>query len=282
MALGILRRTLRDFSDDGCPRMAAAISYYTLFSLPPLLMLVLMTTGFFVDSRLVEQRIETEMMAVVGAGGAGQIREMIRNADRPGGGGALATVLSIGALLLGATGAFLDLQKALNTVWEVRPDPTRAGWLRFVTKRLLSLGMVLTIAFLLLVSLLVSAAVSALGQRLAGLVSPGLSAAPLYVLHLALSLAVIAFLFALSSWRDVWVGGFVTALLFVGGKFALGLYLSRSDPGDAFGAAGSLALILIWVYYSAMILFLGAEFTQAWAIERGDGIEPKEGAVAFR
>jgi membrane protein len=233
-------------------------------------------------------RIEDEMRSVVGAGGVAQVQEIIRIANQPHGGGPGATIASIAALLLGATGAFIELQKALNRVWEVEPDPKKGGILRFVVKRLLSLGMAATIAFLLLVSLLVSAAVSAFGERVGALLPGGASTAMLSVSQLLLSLGVVTVLFALmfkvmpdarSRWRDIWVGALVTGVLFVAGKFVLGVYLARSDPGEAFGAAGALALILVWVYYSAMILFFGAELTQVWAVERGSGIEPKNGAV---
>jgi membrane protein len=286
--LTLVKRAFKDFQDDECPRMAAAISYYTLFSLPPLLVLILTITGAFVDPAEVQGRIESEMRAVIGPAGVSQVQEIIRIANQPGERSAGATLASIAALLFGATGAFIELQKALNRAWEVEPDPKKGGVLRFITKRLLSLGMAATIAFLLLVSLLVSAAVSAFGDRIGALLPGGVSEGLLQVCQMVLSLAVVTVLFALMfkvlpdarlRWRDVWIGALVTGLLFVVGKFVLGLYLARSDPGEAFGAAGALALILVWVYYSAMILFFGAELTQVWAVERGAGIEPKAGAV---
>lgn len=287
--LSLLKHAATDFKEDDCPRMAAAMSYYTVFSLPPLLLLVLMIAGVFIEPSHLEGRIEREMAGFLGQEGARQIQAMIRNVNRPGTGGALATILSIAGLVFGATGAFAQLQSALNRAWEVEPDPEEGGGIRgFVGKRLLSLGMVVTLAFLLLVSLLLSAAISAFGDTLGGLVPGGLSTVVLQLLQIGISLLVVTVLFALMfkvlpdaevSWRDVWVGAFGTALLFVAGKFLIGLYLSRSDPGEAFGAAGSLAVILVWVYYSAMIVFFGAEFTQAWAVERGRGIQPEEGAV---
>jgi membrane protein len=286
--LTLVKRAFKDFQEDQCPRMAAAISYYTLFSLPPLLVLILTITGAFVDPAEVQVRIEGEMRAVIGSAGVRQVQEIIRIANQPGERSPGATIASIVALLAGATGAFIELQKALNRAWEVKPDPKKGGILRFLTKRLLSLGMAGTIAFLLLVSLLVSAAVSAFGDRIGALLPGGISEALLRVTQMVLSLGVVTVLFAVmfkvlpdawSRWRDVWIGALVTGVLFVVGKFVLGIYLARSDPGEAFGAAGALALILVWVYYSAMILFFGAELTQVWAVERGAGIEPKRGAV---
>jgi membrane protein len=286
--LSLAKRTIVDFKDDECPRMAAALSYYTLFSLPPLLVLVLIITGVFVEQARVEGRIESEIAAVVGSEGAGQVREIIRAAERPGAGSPGATLLSVAALLFGATGAFSELQKALNRAWEVKADPKKGGVVRVLLKRLLSLGLSVTIAFLLLVSMLLTAALNAFGDRIGALLPGDLSGALLRGGQVVLSFGVVTLLFTLmfkvlpdarTRWRDVFVGGIVTAVLFTGGKFALGYYLARSDPGEAFGAAGSLALLLVWVYYSAMIVFLGAEFTQLWAIERGGGIEPKPGAV---
>jgi membrane protein len=287
-SFALTRRTLKDFADDECPRMAAALSYYTVFSLPPLLVLILMVTGVFVDQATIEGRIQSEIATTLGPEGARQVREIIAVAEQPGSGGRVATILSILALLFGATGAFAELQKALNRAWEVEADPRQGGLLRFFVKRLLSLGMAVTIAFLLLVSLLLSALLSAFGDEVAEVIPGGLSGVFLQVVQLTVSFAVVTLLFALmfkvlpdarSRWRDVWVGALGTAVLFTVGKFALGLYLSRSDPGEAFGAAGSLAVLLVWVYYSAMIVFLGAEFTQHWAVERGAGIVPKKGAI---
>jgi membrane protein len=284
----MLRRTVQDWLDDDCPRMAAALSYYTVFSLPPLLVLVLMLVGVFVDPAAVEGRIFSEIGDLIGAGAAEQVRGMVENVTRPGSGGPLVVVLGVLGLLLGATGALAQLQTALNRAWEVEPDPDRGGWKNVVRKRILSLGMILTLAFLLLVSLVASAAVGAFGETVAGALPGALSGAFLTGLDLVLSLAVATVLFAAIfvvlpdaevAWRDVWVGALGTAVLFTAGRFLLGLWLGRSDPGAAYGAAGSLALILIWIYYSAMIFFLGAEFTQAWATERGAGIKPEEGAV---
>ncbi|HEX2202867.1 MAG TPA: YihY/virulence factor BrkB family protein [Longimicrobium sp.] len=280
----LLKTSLKDFSDDECPRLAAALSYYTVFSLPPLLILILTLVGAFMDPADVQGALAQQIEGLMGPTGAEEVQTMIARTERPGRG--LAAVLGVGALIFGATGAFIQLQAALNRAWEVEPDPKRGGWKNFVFKRLLSLGMVLSIAFLLLVSLAVSAALSAFSGAL-GRMLPGSPGPVFQTLSFVVSFAVITLLFACMfkvlpdariAWRDVWVGAFVTALLFTLGKFALGMYLGRSNPGEAYGAAGSLALILVWIYYSAMILLFGAEFTQTWAMEKGGGIEPEEGA----
>jgi membrane protein len=284
----LLKKSAKDFMDDHCPRMAAALAYYTIFSLPPLLILILMLVGLIWDPQAIERALEGQFAQMVGPQAAEEIHTIIQNANRPGTGGPLATLLGIAALVFGATGAFIQLQAALNRAWEVEPDPEQGGLKNFLLKRLFSFGMILGIAFLLLVSLVLSAAISSVGQALAGILPGGLSDVALQALNLMISFAVIALLFAAIfkilpdatiAWRDVWVGAIVTALLFVAGKFAIGFYLGRSDPGQAFGAAGALAVLLLWIYYSGLILLFGAEFTQRWAESRGTGIEPEEGAV---
>jgi membrane protein len=285
--LGLLKRAFRDFQEDDCPRMAAATSYFTIFSLPPLLVLVLAVVGMFVDPADVQGRIQAQIEGLVGADGARQVETMIDAANEPENRGLAPTVMGVVVLLLGATGAFAQLQAALNRAWEVTPDPRQGGWKRMLLKRLLSLGMVLTIAFLLLVSLVVSTLLTAFGDFIGGMLG-GLSGALMVTLQAVISLGAITGLFAVMfkwvpdariAWRDALVGGAFTALLFAVGKILIGLYLTRSDPGSAFGAAGALAVILVWIYYSAMILFFGAEFTETWAMERGAGVEPRPGAV---
>lgn len=284
----VLKHTFNDFVDDNCPSMAAALSYYTVFSLPPLLVLLLNLVGVFVDPQDVQRLLSSQVGMLIGPQGVEQIQSIIRNANAPGSGGTVATLLGIAALLFGATGAFAQLQDALNTAWEVKPDPEHGGLKNFFLKRVLSFGMIVGVGFLLLVSLVVSALLSAFGEVLSGIAPDGLSGTLLQGLNLAVSFVVIAALFAAifqvlpdarAAWRDVAVGGVATAVLFVVGKFLIGLYLGHSNPGSAYGAAGSLAVLLLWIYYSSMILLLGAEFTQAWAQERGSGIEPDPGAM---
>ena len=280
----LVKRTFKDFSDDECTSMAAALSYYTIFALPPLLILLIMIAGAVWDPEDVRRALEGQFGNLIGPSAAQMVHEMIVQADRPGTGGAIATVVSVAALLFGATGTFVQLQSALNRAWEVAPDPEQGGIKNFITKRFLSLGMVLGIGFLLMVSLALTTAISAVGGMLGG----GLSKPVLAILDFVLSFAVVTLLFgatfkvlpdATIAWRDVLVGAVGTAVLFMTGKFLLGFYLGQSDPGSAFGAAGSLALMLVWIYYAAIILLLGAEFTQAWVEHRGATIEPEPGAV---
>jgi len=285
-ALALLKSSGADFIEDDCPTQAAALSYYTIFSLPPLLLVLLLILGALVNPQDIRGQLEVQMGALMGPTATEQIRTILAQLHQPGG-KALGTVLSIAGLVLGATGAFGQLQAALNRAWEVAPDP-RAGLKGFLVKRLFSFGMILTVAFLLLVSLILSAALSAFGGALGRMLPDGLSATLLQVVNLGVSFVVITALFATIfkvlpdarvAWRDVWVGGTMTALLFVIGKFLIGFYLGRSNPGQAFGAAGSLAVLFVWVYYSSMILLFGAEFTQAWVERNGNSIAPERGAV---
>lgn len=286
--VSILKHSAKEFMDDNCPRMAAALAYYTIFSLPPLLILIITIVGAVWDPQTIRAAMEGQFAQMMGPEAAGEIHTMIENANRPGSGGALQTILGVAALIFGATGAFIQLQDALNQAWEVEPDPESGGLKNFLLKRVFTFGMILGVGFLLLVSLVLSAALSAFGDALSGMLPGGLSGAFLHALNLGISLVIVTVLFAALfkvvpdakiAWRDVWVGAAVTAVLFVLGKFLIGLYLGNSDPGQAYGAAGSLAVLLLWIYYSGLIVLFGAEFTQAWADARGSGIEPEEGAV---
>ncbi|HEX7240674.1 MAG TPA: YihY/virulence factor BrkB family protein [Longimicrobiaceae bacterium] len=283
----LVKEAGKDFMDDECPRLAAALSYYTVFALPPLLILILMIVGAFVSREQVQEAMQTQMGSMIGQSGAEGVHTILTHAKQPGESRGIGAVLGVLAAVFGATGAFGQLQAALNRAWEVEPDPKAGGLKNFVFKRLLSFGMILGVAFLLLVSLALTAAISAMGGAL-GRVLPGLGEPVLHVINFTVTFVVITGLFATMfkvlpdakiAWKDVWVGAVVTAVLFMVGKFAIGLYLGRSNPGQAFGAAASLAVILVWIYYASMILLFGAEFTQTWAVRRGSGIEPEEGAV---
>ena len=283
--LSLIKRSFRDFKDDDCMSAAAALSYYTVFSLPAVLVLLLLVLGAVMDPADVRGGVERQLETLMGPAAGESVRGVLQHAERPGG-GLVPTLLGISALLLGATGAVMQLQQALNRAWEVKA--VGGGIKAFFGKRVFSLGLLLAIAFFLLVSLAVSAMLSAAGARLGGLLPEGLSTAVLFVINLVISLAVIGLLFAAMfkvlpdakiAWRDVWVGAVVTAVLFMIGKFLIGLYLGKSNPGEPYGAAGSLAILLVWIYYSSIIVLFGAEFTQTWAERRGEGIEPEAGAV---
>lgn len=283
-----IKAMFRDFRRDDCPRLAASLSYYSVFALPPLLILLMLILGAVVDRSSVQQELDRQTRELLGPAGGEQVRSILRHTEPPGGRGPLLAVLGALVLAYGATKVFGELQTSLNRVWEVKPDPRQGGWRRLLLKRLFSFGMVLGIAFLLLVSLALSAILTSLGNGLGNLLPGALSAPLLEALNFLFSFGVTALLFAAMfkvlpdvriAWRDVAAGAVATAFLFVVGKSLIGLYLGRKNPGDAYGAAGSLVLVLVWIYYSAMILLLGAEFTQTWAQRYGRGITPKPGAV---
>jgi membrane protein len=289
--VAIVKDSAKDFIDDDCMDAAAALSYYTIFSLPALLVLILTIIGAVMSPSDVRGGLEGQLESLMGPSAGEQVRTIIQQAEQKPHSGLIATILGVVGLLLGATGAAGQLQKALNRTWNVEPDPSQGGLKNFLTKRIFSLGMILVVAFFLLVSLVVSAALTGMGDRLDSVLPAGLSGLFLEVLNMVISLAVITLLFgalfkvmpdAKISWRSVWVGAAVTALLFVIGKFLIGFYLGQSNPGQAYGAAGSLAVLLLWVYYSSLILLFGAEFTETWAERRGKGIEPEPGAVRVR
>jgi membrane protein len=280
----VTKASVKDFGTDQCTLRAAALSYFTVFALPPLLVLLMMVAGLVWSPESVQHALETQFGGLVGAGGATEVRQMIASGQRTSH-GLIGTVLGFVGLIAGATGAFLSLQEALNAVWQVGPDPKQGGIKRFITKRLLSLGMVMGLAFLLVVSLALTAAISALGSAVGG------AGIVMQIVTLIVSLGVLSVLFAAMfkflpdatvPWRSVWTGGIVTAVLFEIGKFVIGLYLGHSKPGNPFGAASAFAVILVWIYYAGMIVLFGAEFTQHYAESRGSALRPKKGAVRIK
>ncbi len=284
----MLWQTISEFIADGCMQMAAALSYYTIFSLPPLLILLILMIEPLLDPETVAEMVQEQIGGLLGPEGAEQVRTMIEHVSRPGAGGPIPAALSIGAFVFGATVAFAQLQFALNTAWGVGPDPTRGDIKNFLLKRVLSFAMILAIGFMLLVSMVLSALLAAFGDLLAALAPEAVSVTLLQAVNNLVAFTVITLLFAamfkllpdaIVAWRDALVGGLFTALLFNLGRLAIGFYLGQSDPGSVYGAAGSLAVVLVWIYYSSIILLLGAEFTQVYAKWRGFPIVPERGAV---
>jgi membrane protein len=281
---GLLKAAGISFWKDDCPRMAAALSYYTVFSLPALLVLIVAIAGMIWDEADIRASLTGQMGDLIGTSAGTQIGEILETSDQIGAKRGLAAVVGILVLIFGATGAFIQLQDALNDAFSVEPDPRKGGIRNFILKRVFSFGMILGIAFLLLVSLAVTAAIAAVSGRFAG----GASETIVMILNFILTFGVVGALFSAMfkvlpdaeiDWRDAWVGGAVTTVLFMIGKYALAFYLGKNDPGSAFGAAGSLAVIFIWIYYASMIVLFGAEFTKTWAKERGGGVRPENGAV---
>lgn len=279
---GLLKTAGSEWIDHKAPRMGAALAYYTIFSMAPLLVITIAVASLAFGQDAAEGRIIEQLRDVVGEQGGRAVQTMIAHANEEGG-GLFATVLSIVALFLGAMGVFGELQDSLNTIWDV---PARAGrglW-GIIQDRLLSFVMVLGVAFLLLVSLVVSAVLAAVGTLLGAW---GMSIVG-QALNFVVSLGVITLLFAMIyrflpdvriAWADVWLGAGLTALLFTTGKLLIGLYLGHSSIASAYGAAGSLAVLLVWLYYSTQIFLFGAELTQVYANRFGSKIIPAANAV---
>lgn len=278
----IVKEVIDSFAKDECATMAASISYYAVFSLPPLLWILVRAAGAIFGSAQAEQRLVNEASRMIGPTAAEQVQVMLRAAAVHTSGRGLALVIGIGALLFSATGVFTQLQTALNRAWNVRPE--RSIIQDFLGKRVASMGMVLTASFLLMVSLAVSALLTALGESLPSSTPTTLLSA----FELTSSLLIFTVMFAAIlrwmpdaeiAWSDVWVGAAATTVLFTGGKYLVAFYLGRSDGAAMFGTAGALAVIMLWVYFASLVLLLGAEFTQVWAVQHGRHIQPEHGAI---
>ena len=283
----LLWGTIMAFFSDDCASEAAALSFYTFFSLPALLTLLLTIVGRIADPAQIQRAIVGQVGGLIGSGGADQVRVIIGNAHVANSSATIATLLSLLALVFGATTAFAQLQAALNKAWGVKPDPRRNQLRVFLVKRVFSFGVVITVAFMLLVSLALNTMLVSVGERLSSGTAPTMA---FQILTTVIGFAMIAGLFAVMyrflpdariAWRDVRAGALMSATLFTLGKIVIGVYLGRTNPGSVYGVAGSLAIVLIWVYYSSMIVLLGAEFTRLWAQRFGRGIIPEKGAVAY-
>ncbi|GAA4107014.1 YihY/virulence factor BrkB family protein [Aquimarina addita] len=278
--LNIIIETYKNWSANDPFQLSAAVSYYALFSFPALLIIVIQTAGVFYEESEIKGKIINEIGAVLGKDSAQTIETMITNAidqDQTG----IAIIIGIATLLYGATGMFIALQRSLNIIWGVKPNP-KNEYLKMIRDRVFSLGLILIIGFLLLTSLVLTALITAV-INWAEQFMPDFMIQIIQILNFVVSLALITVLFALifkilpdvkMRWRDVWLGSFVTALLFSLGKSGLGIYFGTANPGSTFGAAGSIILILLWVSYSSLILFFGAELTQVLAAKYGSGIKP--------
>jgi Predicted membrane protein len=283
---GLLKQTVQEWLQDKAPQLGAALAYYTVFSLAPLILLLLAIVGvvFRNDPEGAWEKVTQQMSYFLDPSAVEVVQNIAQKASEPGK-STLATIIGVALALFGASGVFGQLQDALNTIWGVKAKPGRGLW-RFLRARFLSFAMVAGICFLLLVSLAVEALLKAFSQYVQS-VLPGGTAVALTV-YLIFDFAVVVFLFAMIfkflpdvkiQWRDVWIGAIMTAILFGFGKWLLGFYLGSGAAGSAYGAASSLITLLLWVYYSSQILLFGAEFTQVYAAHVGRELTPDEYAV---
>jgi membrane protein len=282
----LFKDTYREWNEREPFSNSIIIAYYTIFSLPGLLVIIINVAGYFFGAEAVTNQVSTQIGGLVGGDTAKDIQEMIANASKSEG-TVLSNILSVATLIFGATGVFYQLQQILNKMWEVKPKPKQA-MLRLIKDRVFSFGLILVVGFLMLVSLVLSAALTAVSDWVSNHVSEGLVVL-FKGLDIIISLFVITLLFASMykflpdariRWKDVWVGAFMTSVMFVIAKFLLGLYFGNSDPGSTYGAAGSIILIMLWVNYAGLILLFGAEFTKVYADAYGARIVPTEGAVS--
>ena len=281
----VLKNSFKGFGDDKITKMSSSLAYYTIFSMAPLLIIIISLSGIFLGQDAAEGKVYGQLAAFVGANTASQLQEMIKNASLSGK-SVTAAIIGIATLVIGATTVFAQIQDSINFIWGLKPKPKR-GWLKFLKNRFLSFSVIIGLGFLLLVSLSISALIDGFSNSLQAYF-PKVTVVIFYIINLLITLAITTLIFgaifkvlpdAKIKWKDVLVGSVVTAVLFMLGKFGISFYIGKSQVGSTYGAAGSLVILLLWVYYSAIILYFGAEFTKAFAVKYGSKIHPDQYAV---
>ena len=281
----MLKNSFSGFLNDRILSLSAALAYYTVFSVGPLLIVIVFICGFFFGREAIEGTIYGQIQGFVGHDAALQLQEIIKSAAI-GGKGKVAAIIGIITLLIGATSMFAEMQDSINMIWELKPKPKSAIWL-FIKNRLLSFGVIGSLGFLLLVTLAVSGLIEALSHGLQSHFHV-ITVTLFYIVDLILNFGIITILFgvifkvlpdAKIKWKDVRAGAVATAILFMAGKFAISLYIANTNVGSTYGTAGSLVVLLVWIYYSSVILYFGAEFTKAFAMKYGGNIMPSDYAV---
>lgn len=281
----LISHSFDGFIDDKVLKLSAALAYYTVFSIGPTIIIIIYFAGSVYGQEAVQGTVFRELQGLVGAQAALQVQDMIKNAAFANK-GSVAAIIGFITLFIGATGVFAEIQDSINDIWGLKPKPKK-GWLKMITNRLLSFSVIISLGFILLVSLIVNGLIEALMDRLQARF-PQMTVVMLYILNLVITFAVTSSLFAIIfkllpdamiKWKDVMIGAMVTAVLFMLGKFGITFYINKSDVGSTYGAAGSLVVLLVWVYYSSLILYFGAEFTKAYATEYGALIRPNHYAV---
>ncbi|ARS36787.1 YihY/virulence factor BrkB family protein [Pontibacter actiniarum] len=281
----LLKTSVNGFLEANALRLAAALAFNAIFSIPPLLLIIIKAAGFFFGEEAVSGKLEEQVSAAISPQAASEIQTMVQNASTSESSG-WAMWVGVGTLVFASTTFFATLQQSLNSVWNLKVKPT-SGILRMAKERLFSFGLILSISLLMLISFVISAAISVLSGYLSDML-PGIGVWVIKLLDFLISVGLITLLFALIlkylpdayiRWKDTLIGALITAILFTIGKFLISWYIGTSDPGSAYGAAGSIIVILVWIYYSSMIVFFGAEFTQQYASKYGQHITPKEHAV---
>jgi membrane protein len=283
-----IKKAAVGFVDDNITKLSGSLAFYMVFSMGPMLLIIITISSIFLGREAVEGKVYGQIEGFVGHDTALQLQQIIQHAFISGK-NKLATIIGFIALLIGATSVFAEMQDSINIIWGIKAKP-KEGWVAWLKNRVLSFSVIISLAFLLLVSLGVSALVESFTNHLKGMF-PDLTLTVFYILNQILTISTSAFIFAVIfkvlpdaniKWKDVIVGALVTTFLFLLGKFGISFYISKSNIGTTYGTAGSLIVLLLWIYYSAMILYFGAEFTKAYAVEYGDQINPKEYAVTVK
>jgi membrane protein len=284
----ILKTTYTGFLDDKVFKLSGSLAFTMVFSMGPLILIIITTTSFFFGRQAIEGRVYSQLEGFLGHDTALQLQEIIKHAAISSK-TTLATVVGFIFLFIGATSVFSEMQDSINMIWGFKPKPKK-GWVAFLKNRFLSFSVIIGLGVLLLVSLVISALVAALGDRIQ-MVIPGLSSILLHTINICVSLGFSEFIFAVVfkvlpdarvSWKDVFVGAGLTTFLFLLGKFAISYYISKANVGSTYGAAGAMVVLLLWIYYSSVILYFGAEFTLAFAGYSGRPIKPAKYAVAYK
>jgi membrane protein len=284
----ILKNSFTGFSDHKVTKLSGSLAYYTVFSMAPLLVVIISLCGIFLGQEAAQGQVYNQLAGFLGKETALSLQEMIQKAAI-GDKGTIAFIIGGVTLLVGATTVFADIQDSINMIWGLKPKPKR-GWLKMLQNRFLSFSVIISLGFLLLVSLAVTSVLDGFSTRLQARFSD-ISVVVFYILNQLVTFAVITLIFgvifrvlpdAIIKWRDVILGSMVTAVLFMLGKFGISFYIGSSDVGSTYGAAGSLIVILLWTYYSSIILYFGAEFTKAYAVEYGSEIRPSHYAVTTK
>lgn len=284
----VFKNSFTGFSDDKVTKLSASLAYYTVFSMAPLLIVIISLCGLFLGREAVEGEIYSQLAGFVGSDTAAQLQEIIKNASLAGK-SKLSFIIGVITLLVGATTVFAEIQDSINQIWGLKPKPKR-GWLKMIQNRVLSFSVIISLGFLLLVSLGITAIIDGFSERLRAHF-PEVTVVVFYIINIVITLAVVTIIFgvifkvlpdAQIKWKDVLSGAIATALLFMLGKFAISFYISKSEVGSTYGTAGSLVILLLWIYYSSIILYFGAEFTKAYAVKYGSEIHPNHYAVTTK
>lgn len=282
---GLLKQTFNEFFNDNAPKLSAALAYYTVFSIAPMLFIVISLAGIFYGRDAVQGRLFGEIKKLVGVNAADQIQAMIANTQLQNN-TVLGAIIGSIVLLLGATGVFTEIQDSINYIWSIKAKPSR-GWVKYIVNRVLSFSLIVALGFILLASLVLNTLMDVLSDRIFSMFSES-TFYLIYGLNLLIIFFIISLFFAVIYkvlpdaviyWKDAFRGAMFTSFLFLLGKFLIGWYLGNSKMSAAYGAAASMIIILVWVYYTAMILYFGAEFTKVYALKRGHGIKPYKNAV---